>query len=94
MKPRCAHLSRAVAPSGGSRVARPSSSSSYARTIVTSSPSTGATGLLIAYHSWSPVARADEARVFVLFRHIAGHPRAPAALQQSIDRLTFARDEG
>jgi SAM-dependent methyltransferase len=54
----------------------------------------GRDGLLIAYHSWSPVARADEARVFVLFRHIAGHPRAPAALQQSSDRLTFARDEG
>ena len=51
----------------------------------------GRAGLLLAYHLWSPAARADDAYVFVLFQHLAGHPRAPAGLQQSIDGLDFVR---
>jgi hypothetical protein len=52
----------------------------------------GRDGLLLAYHLWSAAACADEARVFVLFRHVAGHPRGSPALQQSIAGLTFVRE--
>ena len=51
----------------------------------------GRAGLLLAYHLWTPSHSAD-ARVFVLFRHVEGHPHVPATLQQLIDALDFVRD--
>ena len=49
----------------------------------------GRAGLLLAYHLWTSTV---EARIFVLFRHVEGHPRAPDAVQTTIDELTFERD--
>ncbi len=50
----------------------------------------GRAGLLLAYHLWT--LSTAEARVFVLFHYVAGHPRAPAIVQTAIDELTFEHD--
>ena len=48
----------------------------------------GRAGLLLTYHLWSePVSVAP--RVYILFRHVDGHPRAPAEVQRSIERLLY-----
>ena len=48
----------------------------------------GRRGLLLTYHLW---AEAGAARVYVLFAHVAGHPAAPAAVQDAVGRLSFRR---
>jgi hypothetical protein len=46
----------------------------------------GRAGLLLTYHLWSDPPPTPT-RIYVLFRHVEGHPRAPADVQRLIERL-------
>ena len=46
----------------------------------------GRAGVLLTYHLWSDPP-SPSPRVYVLFRYVAGHPRAPADVQRLIERL-------
>ena len=47
----------------------------------------GREGLLLTYHLWAE--ELAEPHVYVLFRHVAGHPRAPSDVQQIVDELVL-----
>jgi hypothetical protein len=49
----------------------------------------GREGLLLTYHLWAE--ELSDPQVYVLFRHVAGHPRAPADVQQVVDELAIAK---